>query len=88
MSREVKFRAWDKRHHKMFKVESLHQDQADYVDDGKTEFSAYEPRYGYMSRGEVELMQYIGLKDKNREIFHTLEVVGNIYENHELLESK
>ena len=44
----------------MFNVESYHEDQINYVDDGKTDFDAFKPMYGYPSREEVILMQFTG----------------------------
>jgi uncharacterized phage protein (TIGR01671 family) len=75
MSREIKFRAWDKKRNEMFPVHELEFNKTDSVlcnlkgyDDwdedgwtvhggGKMQY-ANEPRY--------ELMQYTGLKDRNR----------------------
>lgn len=65
MQREIKFRAYDFRHEKMFKVDAVYKDQIDYEDDGETDFDDYASMYGYLSREEVVLMQYTGLKDKN-----------------------
>ena len=64
--RDLKFRACDIRHKKMFMVEAVYTDepfQVGYEDDGETEFDPYKPKYGYRGRDETFLMQYAGLND-------------------------
>ena len=63
MRREIKFRAWDVRHNKMFEVESVHQDQVDYIVRSDTDYDRWKPTYGYLSRDELSLMQYTGIDD-------------------------
>ena len=62
MSREIKFRAWDKANKEMQPVEAIYFNQKSskniIIDDE------------WFSFGEVILMQYTGLKDKNgKEIY-------------------
>jgi|SRR3990167_7580597 len=118
--REIKFRAWDRLRNKMFQVNSA----AFYPEmDSGTLFNHDNDTIfiGNGTRDAVEIMQYVGLKDKNgREIYqddlmrdldneicvvswdksgcwkfglvwanninsNEYEVIGNIYENPELL---
>jgi len=124
MSRQLKFRAWDKVNKKVRKVMSLdfyntRQSEVTLASDGDVYFRYLE---------QVELMQYTGLKDKNgneiyegdilktriggyeqaspyvvedmRKLYFELkrddsyyriqktEILGNIYENPELLEEE
>jgi len=58
-------KAWDTRHKKIFDVEAVHIDQVDYVDDVKTEFDRYLPKYGYPSRDEVILLRSAERNDLN-----------------------
>lgn len=78
MDDRFKFRAWDKRHKRMFNVEGLTWNifkeeekyscgQIDYVITDK-EFNSKPafPWYGYPSRNEAILMQSTGLRDSTR----------------------
>ena len=118
--REIKFRAWDKENKKMMKVSSLSSENKEIaVRENGT--------YHFFRMQNLELMQYIGVKDKNNkeiyegDIYHVgdknirylvvwfdsgfegkqlrstsyiglkswakdIEILGNIYENPELLE--
>jgi len=110
MSREIKFRAWDK------SSEYMHSNVQSGVYEDPDDWTEFNTVLGLEC---FEVMQYTGLKDKNgKEIFegdvlyhHTLsesyvikndfkilaqisdfsrnyiEVIGNIYENPELLEA-
>ena len=120
--RKIKFRAWDKENEKMMKVSSISLENKEIA---VKDFGTYH----FFRIKDIELMQYIGLKDKNdKEIYEGdivilndaeeenrcivkykygsyilvdgdlredlsnvesdkfLEVVGNIYENKNLLE--
>lgn len=69
MSREIKFRAWDKKHRKYTKVLKI------YFGSGGNNLGAlvedYETNYALeLQANQVELEQYTGLKDKNdKEIY-------------------
>jgi uncharacterized phage protein (TIGR01671 family) len=62
--REIKFRAWDKKEKKMKWVDHL---SVPNFDSGAVSFLDSELKADgkYKALGEIELMQYTGLKDKN-----------------------
>ncbi|EES48643.1 hypothetical protein FC839_18145 [Clostridium botulinum] len=76
MSREIKFRAWDKFRLKMYSVSSLVQD-ANLFSVGGVGPHIISKDGNLVLLSEIELMQYTGLKDKNGiEIYE-----GDIYKN-------
>ena len=74
--REIKFRAWSKLLNKMLSHEDLNKALKNLT---KIEYIAgiFLPL-----NSDNEIMQYTGLNDKNG---NDVEVIGNIYENPELL---
>ena len=122
MSREIKFRAWQKKYKEMYEVNCIDWEAefvwVKYYDDDREEWFSREEHFA-----DLELMQYTGLKDKNGieiyegdkifdgsnnyyvEFKHGMfkpicyasldnecnawgyKVIGNIYENPELLEA-
>ena len=115
--REIKFRAWDKKNKRIYEVWELTLEEDGSVD--VLRMWGMNGRQMFKFGGEIELMQYTGLKDKNGkeiyegdivktnnkrifsieipDIFYKLAdgswmtetdfgVIGNIYENPELLE--
>lgn len=59
--REIKFRAWDKIDEKLWNVISI-----DFIKGEVTLLNEYTKESYIREIDEVELMQYIGLKDKNK----------------------
>jgi len=122
-TREIKFRAWDRKHPQMFPVDKLEWHMGDnsrlewivghddWDNDGGWTVRG-GPDNGFANGPRYILMQFTGLKDKNgKEIYegdilkhnqgnyaiefiagafsydenNELEVIGNIYENPDLL---
>lgn len=62
MNREIKFRAWDKENEEMYDVAMID------VETGEVAYTDHPTGYNADALLEqVELMQYTGLKDKNRK---------------------
>lgn len=59
--KEIKFRAWDKKEHRMFKVDCLEWNN-DHEISGDVGNLEHDDLVGF---ARIELMQYTGLKDKN-----------------------
>lgn len=63
MTREIKFRSWNKLTERMIAVNRIDFDQKEI--DIVINKTKYTEDYQSMSFDEIELMQYTGLKDKN-----------------------
>jgi len=85
MNRNVRYKAWDKRHEEIFRVakiifdnyaaEEVHYDTSKYGNDF---FTAELPPFGLLSNGEVILLEDTGLKDKDASRIFEGDIV-NVY---------
>ncbi len=66
MSREIKFRAWDKKNKRMFPVTTLHFDDTNFRVLTIQEHNHYSHHvFFHLDENQAVLMQFIGLHDKN-----------------------